>query len=337
MTVTITDISRRLGLSISTVSKALNGYADVSPQTRKLVMQTAQELGYHPSAAVRSLRRGRTDKIGLMVNNSISYMTDYIAEIVPGAAYTAEQYDKNLVFYTNAVHSEDAVRRICRSREIDGVILITSAGIEQVIDALLQERFPFVVLGRRVAQREVWHVAPDNVTGAKLLTQHLLSLGHRRIGFMARTELGTTHLDRLGGYVEALGDADIPIDEKLIVPTYIQPDSGYDAMHEILNRANPPTAVFAFHDFVAADALRYALDHGCHVPDDVAIVGFNGLKASMLTQPPLTTVEVPLQAMGALAVELLLKRINDPNAPSEQHIVPVKLLARASTVPTVMA
>ncbi|MEO1444342.1 MAG: LacI family DNA-binding transcriptional regulator, partial [Chloroflexota bacterium] len=120
MSVTIEDISRKLGISISTISKALNGYTDVSARTRDLVLQTAQEMGYHPNTAARNLRRGRTDKIGIIISESIVYISEYLAEIIPGAALTAEQNDTNLILYTSVDNSIANLTRICRSREVDG-------------------------------------------------------------------------------------------------------------------------------------------------------------------------------------------------------------------------
>jgi len=138
MPVTIEDISRLLGISASTVSKALNDYPDVSPDTRERVKAAVRELDYHPSAAARNLRRGRTDKIGLLVNNPISFLSEYISEMMAGAALSAEELDLNLVLYTIAVTNPDRLKRICRAREVDGLILIFEPP-EAAIDLLRRE------------------------------------------------------------------------------------------------------------------------------------------------------------------------------------------------------
>lgn len=293
--------------------------------------QHTREFGFNPHMA-RSLRRGRTDKIGLLLNSSITYMTDYLADVMTGAALAAEPYGINLVLYTSTITSNDALSQICRAQEIDGAILIWSAGIDATIQTLTRENIPFVVLGRRVDQPGVSYIVPDNFGGAKSATRHLISMGHRRIGFLTRVEYGATNTDRLAGYCAALSDEGISIDEDFILPTRIEPDSGYHAMHLLLDRPNPPTAVLAFDDSVAMDALRAAMDRGCNVPEDIAIVGFDGLRTTMISKPGITTVSIPLNEMGAKAIELLLRLIANPDTAPEQHTVPVSLIIRASTV-----
>lgn len=293
--------------------------------------QHTREFGFNPHVA-RTLRRGRTDKLGLLLNSSISFMTDHLADVMSGAALAAEPYGINLVLYTSTISSNEALGQICRAREIDGAILIWSAGIDATIQMLQHERIPFVVLGRRIDQPNVSYIVPDNFGGAKSATRHLISMGHRRIGFLTRVEYGATNTDRLAGYGAALSDEGIAIDEELILPTRIEPDSGYHATHLLLDRPNPPTAVLAFDDAVALDALRAAMDRGCNVPDDIAIVGFDGLRTTMISKPGITTVSVPLQEMGAKAIELLVRQIANPDAAPEQHTVPVSLIIRASTV-----
>lgn len=330
MSITIKELSRRLGISVSTVSKSLNDYPDVSPETRNRVLEMARELGYHPTRAARSLRRGRTDKIGLLVNNPLPFVGEYIAEIISGAALTAEQLGNNLVLYTRAVTHPDELKRICRGREVDGLMLIFAPS-EEVVAVLEQENMPFVVFGRRVEHPGVSFVAVDNRAGAFALTQHLIEQGHERIGFTTRPELGTVSKDRFTGYQEALADANIPFAEELVIETIIEPLSGYNAMNTFLDLADPPTAVFAFYDLMAVDALDAAQDRGVHIPDDVAIAGFDGLHSSLISKPRLTTVQQPLNQMGQRAMELLLSRIEDNSQPPITEIFPVELIIRQST------
>lgn len=330
MPITIEELSRRLDISVSTVSKALNNYRDVSAETRERVLKMADELGYQPSSAARSLRRGRTDKIGLLVNNPIPFVAEYVAEIVSGAALTAEKNGNNLVLYTTAVTEPGELKRICRAREVDGLILIFSPS-QEVVAVLKQENMPFVVFGRRFAHPGVSYVAPDNQAGAYALTQHLIEQGHRRIGFTTRPQLGSVSEDRLDGYKRALSDADIPFREELVIETVIEPLSGNKAMNAFLDRPDPPTAVFTIHDLMAVDALNAAQDRGVRVPEDVAIAGFDGLRSAMITQPRLTTVQQPLDQMGQRAMEILLARVEDNAQPPITEVFPVELIVRQST------
>lgn len=331
MAITIGDISKHLNLSISTVSKALNGYPDVSEQTRSLVIQKAREMGYEPSASARNLRRGRTDKIGLLINHSLSYISEYLAEVIAGAAYCAEQNGMNITLYTSTVHHPDGLLRICRSGEIDGALLLWANPDEDMLQQLDDENMPYVLFGRRVSYPDASFVAPDNYDGAYKLTQHLIEQGHTRIGFMARTLHGLTHEDRFNGYCQALKDANIHGDPSLIVDTVIEPDSGYKAALKLLALDNPPTAIFAFYDLMAVDALRALHDKGISVPDDVAIVGYDGLFSSLITTPQITTVKQPLEDMGREAIKLLLNRIENPDMPPDRITYPVKMFVRGSS------
>lgn len=330
MSITIKDISKRLGISVSTVSKALNGYPDVSDGTRERILEMARELDYHPNIAAQSLRRGRTNKIGLLINNPLPFISEYIADIISGAALTAEQQGNNLVLYTTAVTHPDELRRICRAREVDGLILIF-APEPDVVAVLEQENMPFIVFGRRVEQPGVSFVAPDNRAGAYVLTQHLIEQGHRRIGFTTRPVLGTVSDDRFAGYQQALADADILFNPDLVLETIIEEMSGYKAMRAFLDMAEPPTAVFTFYDLMAVNALDAVQDQGLRVPEDIAIAGFDGLRSSLITKPRITTVQQPLSVMGQRAMELLLNRIQDNAQPPITEIFPVELIVRQST------
>jgi DNA-binding LacI/PurR family transcriptional regulator len=332
MSVTLEDISNHLGLSVSTVSKALNAYDDVAPRTKQRVVDAAEELGYHPNVAARSLRRGRTDRIGLLTDNSIGFLRDYLGEVVPGAAMATEARENNLVLYTAANNRPNAVERICRAREVDGVVLIWASELEQVIATLSAENVPFVVLGRSSDDPDVSYIVANNKRGAYELTAHLIEQGHTRIGFTTRPELVETNAERFAGYCQALDDAGVTFDRELIIPTRIEPNSGYKAMQTFLDRPAPPTAVFAFHDLLAVDALRAIEERGLRVPDDMALAGFEGLRSSLTTDPPITTVAQPLGTMGRMAVEMLFKLIDDKAQPAQQVTVSVELQVRRSTI-----
>lgn len=331
MSITIEDIARELGISGSTVSKALNDYADVAQETKQRVLAVAREMGYHPNTAARSLRLGRTDQIGILTNNSIAFLRDYLGEVIPGAALAAEQHANNLVLFTAVREPLHAVARISRSRQVDGLVLVWADALEQTIATLTAENFPFVVLGRRIERPDVSCVVADNVDGAYRLTRYLIEKGHRRIGFTTRPGLVETNAERFRGYRLALEEAGIAFDESLVVSTRIEPDSGYKAMNAFLDLAQPPTAVFFFHDLLAVDGLRAANERGVAVPQEIAIAGFEGLRSGLITTPAITTVSQPLMEMGRLAVEMLFSRIEDNDAPPSRLTVPVELIVRAST------
>lgn len=332
MSIKIKDISEHLGLSVSTVSKALNGYADVSATTRDRVQETARLLGYQPSAVARNLRRGRTDKIGFVFNNSLTYITDYFSEIIVGATGAAEQHGNNIILYTSHGDSLDGLKKLVQAREVDGFILVWNHVPAATVEIMKAAQMPFVVLGRRVEHPDASYIAPDNYNGGLALMRHFVELGHRRIGFMTRPSMGLTNTDRFNAYKAGLAEAGINFDPALVIETKIELLSGYHAMNQLLDLSEPPTAVFAFHDFVAIDAQRAILDRGLRIPEDVALAGFDGLRRSLFTTPPITTVSQPLVEIGRESVFALLQRINDSTLLPIQRTMPVKLEKRQSTV-----
>ena len=332
MSVTIEDIAQHLNLAISTVSKALNDYSDVSQKTKDRVLAAARELEYHPSAAARNLRRRRTDKIGFSFSFPVSLMSDYISRLITGAVTAGEQQGSNLILYPLMVDQVKQLTQICRAREVDGLLLLGRAQMEQTTIALLkQENIPFVVVGRRVENPEVSFVTPDHSAGGLAVTRHLIGLGHRRIAFTSRPELGITSRDRLASYKQALIEAGLPFDQQLVIATSTEPGHDYEAMNTLLDLPSPPTAVFAIHDTVAMECLRAATDRGLRVPKDIAIAGFDDWRASLTTQPPLTTVHPPLPDVGFRATEILLAQLVDRSLPPERVTLPVELIVRQST------
>ena len=331
MSTTIHDIAKHLKLSNSTVSKALNGYADVSSATRELVMQAAVELGYQPSAAARNLRRGRTDKIGLFLNTSIEYVVDYLSGIIPGAVLTAQGFSKNLLIYTITDNDPSHLLKVCRAGEIDGVILFSTHYDTGTIETLLDENFPFVVMGREILDDRVSFVVPDYYTGTYQATQYLIELGHQRIAFTTRPELTTANDAHFNGYVDALADAGIDLDNELIVETRLEPNSGIEPTRQLLRLARRPSAVLAFHDLVAVDVITVLREHNLRVPEDVSVIGFDGLRAGFMTTPHITTVRQPLELIGEKVIVIINRQIENLDTVPVQETVPVELVIRDST------
>lgn len=332
MSITIAELSRLLGISQSTVSKALNERADVSDETRARVLQAATNLGYQPSAAARNLRRQRTDKLGLIVNYPIDQVGDFLAELVPGAAIAAEQAKYNLILYTSVAGQLQEIAKLCRAREVDGMILLWPPQLDETVNLIKQEQMPFVVAPRRIPHADVSFVAADHQQGARLLTQHFIEHGHRRIAFISRPESFETDTDRRAGYRRALAEANIPFEEQYLIETNSRIEKNAEnAFASLLALDAPPTAILVFTDPMAVKILATAKEMGLNVPDDIAIAGYDGLSISAVTTPTLTTVRQPIPAMGRIAVQNLLAQIQDPSLPAAQAILPVELVVRESS------
>ena len=335
MPVTIEDLSQTLGVSRSTISKALNDRGDVSPRTRERVMQAAHELGYQPSAAARNLRRQRTDKIGLVVNYPIHQVSDFLAELIPGLATIAEEAACNLILYTSMAGKEARIKNLCRSREVDGIIVAWPPRLSETVALcrlMSDEQMPHIVLPRRVPHDDVSYVAADHEEGARLLTAHLIALGHRRIGFERLPEVFETDYDRHAGYAAALREAGISYDPALVIAADSSADD-YEArtFNTLMALPQPPTAILFFTDPVAIKVLSLAKARGIRIPEDLSITGFDGVLSSGVTEPALTTVRQPLPQMGKLAVESLLRLIAAETFEAQQHTLPVELIVRGST------
>ncbi len=328
----IEDIARHAGVAVSTVSKALNGYRGVAEETRARVFAAAEELNYQPSASARHLRQQRTYKIGLMLNFPFSDVADYLSDLIAAASEVAEANGYNFVLYTRVGQHLDQLPRICRSGEVDAMVLMWIDRIDETIDLMRAENMPYLVMARRPQHPDACYVVTDNQAGARALTQHLIVNGHRRIGMFTFPEMRETHKDRLAGYLEAHEMAGLPIDPALQVDI-VYPDAGKGGpmLGKLLQLADPPTALFAYHDQLAVEAQFYAQQRGLRVPEDIAIAGFDGVRITAVTSPPITTVQQPLREMGARLIEALLQMIANPDYDPVKLTFPPTLVVRGST------
>ena len=335
MPVTIKDLSKTLGVSRSTISKALNDRPDVASATKARILVAARELGYQPSAAARNLRRQRTSKIGLVVNYPIYRVSDFLAELILGMATAAEESQNNLILYTSLAGSAERITSLCRSREVDGIIIAWPPRLSETVALarlMNDERMPHIFLPRRLPHADLSYVATDHVQGARLLTEHLIALGHRRIGFQRLPEVYETDEDRHAGYAQALRDAQIPYESSLVIAEHASDsDYGERALNTFMALPEPPTAILFFTDPVAINALALAKGRGISIPHDLSIAGYDGILSSGVTEPALTTVRQFTAQMGELAVESLLRLIAGGGAEPQQRILPVELIARGST------
>lgn len=336
MTTDIRGIAKHLGLSVSTVSKALNGYGSVSDRTRERILQAAQEFHYSPSRAARSLRNNRTEKIGLVLYTSTplsSRSSEYYFEIIRGAATASESRGYNLILYLTVGNQRERLIHICRSREVDCLILMVGTGaVSEPVEVLLAEQLPFLVLNKHPHQPRASYIVSDHESGAFQAVEHLIGLGHRRIAYLGREDDPETSGDRYAGYRRALQTHGIAEDPTLVALASSQPQGAYHAMQSLLERGDRPTAVFAYSDAWAIGAMRAISERGLSVPDDISLVGFDDLRAASLTHPPLTTVRQQLAELGRQAIESLLVQLEDgEKSKTIDRSVPVELVVRQST------
>ncbi len=325
--VTITDVAEAAGVSVATVSKVINSRYGVAAKTSARVQQVIDELGYESSLVARSLRSHRTNVIGILVAEFEPFST----EILKGTSRAISGTGYELLAYSGGGRAGASVgwerRYLSRlsGTLIDGAILVTPT----VVDT--GGRVPVVAIDPHAGPAHMPTVDSDNQHGAQLATEHLLRLGHRRIGFLGgRPDLESSRL-REAGYRSALAAAGIDVDPTLLRVADYRQEGAAEPARELLSLPDRPTAVFAANDLSAIGTLDVAAELGLSVPGDLSVVGFDNVPESALTTPPLTTIAQPMQRMGSEAVTLLI-RLMSGDDPGGTHVrLPVELVERGST------
>ena len=324
--VTIGDVAEQAGVSIATVSRVVNGRYGVAVETQGRVQSVIDDLGYESSLVARSLRSRRTNVLGIIVPD----LEPFSAELLKGAARAIHWTGLELIVYSGGGHVRDQVgwerRYLSRLNGTltDGTILVTPTVTEVATSA------PVVAVDPHAGMSGLPTVASQNLEGAVKATEYLIGLGHRRIGFIAgRPDLESAAV-REQGYRLALEQAGIPFDPELVrVGSYTKEATEAPA-HELLELANPPTAVFAANDVSAIETMEVAGELGLSIPEDLSVIGFDNIPESALSTPPLTTIDQSIQQMGYEAANLLLALIDDPETEPAHLTLPTELVIRQS-------
>lgn len=330
--VTIFDVAREAGVSYGTVSRVLNNRAHVKPETREAVMRAVERLGFVANQQARSLAGGPSQVIGLLLHG---VNTGYSDEILRGIDAELEAANYDLLLYTThrrKLKESAYVGTITRGMA-DGLLLLLPRNSAEYLDSLSARNFPYILIdhqGRGDSERSV---GATNLEGGCEATRYLISLGHRRIGFVTGTlELGCS-TERLAGYRQALAEHGIPPDRDLIYEGDFMQPSGFAAGRALLSLPQPPTAIFASNDVMAFGVMEAARERGLSIPEDLSIVGFDDIAQASLVHPPLTTIRQPLEEMGRAATRMLLRLIADPQADVSSVILPTSLVVRQSCQP----
>ena len=329
---TLEEIGKLAGVSRATVSRVINNYPHISSEIRARVEKVIAETGYQPNMIARSLASDRSNIIGLVIpSNAATVFTDpYFPRLIHGVSQIANQrrLTLSLFLFHSREEEEYTMKSILNTGLIDGLIVTADRKEDSIIPRLIDHHMPFVVIGQPdTLTDKVWFVDTDNVAGSYAATEHLLSLGYRRIGIIA-TQQNTAGDDRLIGYIDTLKKHQIAIDENLIALGGFSVKSGSEAMKQLL--PHKPDAVFVCSDSMAMGAISVLREAGLSVPDDVAIVGYDDLPPATQAEPPLTTIRQEIAQTGQIAVQLLKKIIDGDVAEPEHIILPNKLIIRSS-------
>jgi LacI family transcriptional regulator len=329
--VTIKDVARLSGVSSMTVSRVINGSERVSPETRQRVERAIAELGYVPSRLARGLIRQKTGTLALIVPDVAN---PFFTLIVRGAEDVARRAGYRMILADSRADltiERDVIEEMLAHR-VEGIMIApVSDRSKGHLQRLAKYRVDFVLIDRTVSGIESDVVTGDNVGGARRLVEHLISLGHRRIGFITESADVSTARDRREAYEAVLAAAGLPHDSSLIVYSTVDPPGGFEGMRRLLELDEPPTAVFAVNNLVAVGAIEAVRAHRLEVPDDVALVCFDDIEYASRLYPFLTVMAQPAETLGTLGTQLLLERI-EGRAPEQPRVVvlPAQFVVRQS-------
>jgi LacI family transcriptional regulator len=328
--VTMSEVARSAGVSVSTVSHVVNGTRLVAPATRAKVHRAMRLLGYRHHPIARSLAAGSHQTIGLALTAASN---PYWVELIQGIDGEATRAGLNLIIVDtrdDARHESAAVANLL-AHHIEGLVIAPAAGWKDLTLPLLRDHpVPYVIVDRIDPVLRVDQVGVENETATAAVVDHLISLGHTRIGMVSGIPDLSTSTERLRGFRLAHQRADLQVDPSLIVDGASTSEGGRKAALALLDHPEPPTAVFAANNNMTIGVLAAFRAAGVRVPRDLAVTAFDDFAWADLFSPGLTTVAQPSTAIGARAVQLLLRRMTDPDAPPQTIRLPAEIMHRES-------
>lgn len=333
--VTIYQVALDAGVAISTVSKVLSNKSGIAPETRNRVHEAIRKLGYVPSLAARGLPRGRTGIVAAIFafHPELLFGDPYLMQNLLGIKTMLDEVDYNLLLSTASENNPaSSFDRLMRSRYFDGAIILETSDINELslYNRLMQQSAPWVVMGFPGEVREAHAVYADEYNGGRLAADHLLALGHRRIGLITASPRPSGVDERLRGFYDRLAKEGLQIEPSLHFAGTFEEKTGLEYAPLLLNRPDRPTGIFCVNDRVAVGVLRWAFANGLSAPRDFSLVGFDGIPLS--AQYNLTTIQQPGEAIGARAARMVMDLVEGRNVPLHE-VLPVKLIRRGTTGP----
>jgi LacI family transcriptional regulator len=327
--ITIFQVASAAGVSYGTVSRVINNDRHVKPETRSRVLAAMETLGYVVDRKARSLASGRSHIIAVAVPD---LGTGYIGEIMHGIDAELSQAGYDMMLYTTHRRENTEQHFIANIAQglAEGSLMVLPRNPGQFMESLKARNFPFVLIDHHGINEKGPSVGATNWQGAFNATEHLIQLGHRRIGFITGSlDLGCAR-DRLAGFQAALRTHHISQDPTLIYEGDFHQPNGYAGGNYLLGLPDRPTAIFASNDVMAISVIDAIHAHGLSCPDDVSVIGFDDIPQSAYTHPALTTVRQPLEKMGRVATQMLLDYLKDPDMHIGRVELPTELIVRDS-------
>lgn len=324
----MSDVAERANVSTATVSRVLRNPSTVKEETRRKVLKVIEELNYQPNVLARQLRTNRSNTVLVVIP---SLTNTVFSQILGGIEKVASRYDYRVLLGHSNYQAAENIGFLdhLKQKQVDGMILLTSQLGEELLTEIAKE-YPIVLTSEFIEGSLIPTVSIDNVESGKNATEHLIHLGHRRIGHLSGPLNGLISQGRLKGYKEALAEHGIDCDDALVQEGDFTFESGELLMGKWLNTPHPPTALFAANDEMAIGAMKATLQRGLRVPEDLAVVGFDNIKFSSVFQPSLSTIGQPLLEMGAKSMRLLIQQINQEVLEQSQYVLSSELIIRES-------
>jgi LacI family transcriptional regulator len=335
---TIQELAERTGVSVATVSRALNGSSEVSEATRERILALARELDYTPSAAARTLQSSRSHVVGVILETGAGHpdlMHPFFQQVLVGLKHGAGERGYDLLLFAtdepgNGFGGTHSYLRRAGHHGVDGVVVMGYEPGDPEMRKLVASGVPCITIDADPGEPHCGYVMSENREGAAKAVRHLHDLGHERIATIAGPARTSPGAARLVGYREEMQRLGLEVRNEWVAEGDFYDETGYRATRQLLELAEPPTAVFAASDLMAAGALRAASELGVRVPDQLAVVGFDDIDVAGLIQPSLTTVRQEMHDIGEAAAEGLSQMIDDPDSEPVRRIVPTRLIVRSS-------
>ena len=330
--VTIRDVAKHAGVGVGTVSRVLNESESVRDSTRVKVLSAIEELNYSPSSVARYLSGGKSMAIGVVVP---FFTNDSVVRRLQGVVSVLGNSDYDLVLFDveKSEKGEELLTNIVQRSLVDGLLILSLLPAQSDLERFLESGIPAVMVD--ASHPDLPSIVVDNESGAWQAARHLLALGHRRIGYLSDHPNNPFNLapvvDRFAGYCGALNEAGLAYDADLYVESLVDRDDARQKAYKLLEQEERPTAVFAYCDIQAIGVIEAARDLGLRVPQDLSVIGYDGIEAAEYMQ--LTTIRQSLYDSGVKGAELLLQ-VMDGRAPADKKIVlPTELVVRETTAP----
>lgn len=328
--VKIGDIAKATGFSITTVSKALNGYSDISDKTKKIVIETAKQMGYVPNASARSLVMKRSFTVGIILEDGSGYGLEhpFFASVIQTFKRYIEKKGYDALFIANGLGDTpvDSYLNHCVQRGVDGILICCTNIENEGVQELLNSNLPSVMLDNPDAGINCIH--SDNYPGAVEAMEYLISLGHKQIAHIYGDTDVLPGKERNQAYIDVMDMNGLEVKAGYLQDGgYFEFDKGHASMERLLDLAEPPTAVFAASDIIALGAMKSCYERRLRVPDDISIIGFDNVRMLDWTTPRLTSVSQDTEILGMECAKMLVEKIEKPNDKKIEIVkVPTKLI-----------